>query len=282
MNETEYYDDFSGFTGAEVFDTQDPTLQSAIDEIKEYFESNKARLFFLKQVQIHFEKKYFHWVSYNAINYLIETKEIQHEIIKVGNQEIKILFNRKLRYRKRMQKSMQQVIREYSDENVSAACGEYADILFCSALMREGFLIIDEDTNKLGDKKWEKTGHNLDLIISRDGIYYGCEIKNTFDYIPRDELEVKLDICKHLGAKPLFIMRSAPKTYNFMIIQAGGFSLIFRDKIFPIGKEILVEKIIKELGLPVKTWKSIPTGTIARFVNWHNKHVNSQNIHTSQ
>jgi len=28
-------------------------------------------------------------------------------------------------------------------------------------------------------KKWEKSGHDLDFVLERDGIAYGCEIKNT-------------------------------------------------------------------------------------------------------
>jgi len=41
-------------------------------------------------------------------------------------------------------------------------------------------------------KKWEKTGHDLDFVFSRNGVVYGCEIKNTLGYIEKGELELKL------------------------------------------------------------------------------------------
>jgi hypothetical protein len=119
------------------------------------------------------------------------------------------------------------------------------------------------------DRKWEKTGHDLDFVFMRDGVAYGCEIKNTLGYIDKEELKVKLEMCAYFGIKPLFIMRYAPKTYNKLIYDHGGFALIFETQIYELSQEILVKKIRDVLGLPVICSKAIPGGIIDRFERWH-------------
>ena len=59
-------------------------------------------------------------------------------------------------------------------------------------------------------------------MFERDGRAYGVEIKNTLKYIPKGELSLKIEICRTLGVRPLFIMRFAPKVYNYEIVNAGG------------------------------------------------------------
>lgn len=68
-------------------------------------------------------------------------------------------------------------------------------------------------------KSWSLTNHNLDRIYTRDGLAYGAEIKNTQNYISRDELLTKLQLSQQLGVIPLFIMRFAPKSYVFDVIR---------------------------------------------------------------
>jgi hypothetical protein len=119
--------------------------------------------------------------------------------------------------------------------------------------------------------KWEKSGHDLDFVFEKNGVAYGCEIKNTLGYIDKDELEIKLEMCEHLKVRPLFIMRWSPKTYNKMIIDKGGFAMIFGSQIYELSQAKLVERLRKELGLPVDCPKAIPDGILMRFVNWHEK-----------
>ena len=118
---------------------------------------------------------------------------------------------------------------------------------------------------------WEKSGHDLDFVFEKDGVAYGCEIKNTLGYIQKDELEIKLEMCEHLKVKPLFIMRWSPKTYNKMIVDKGGFVLIFGSQIYELSQEKLVKRLKEELGLPVDCPKAIPGGILERFVKWHEK-----------
>ena len=122
-------------------------------------------------------------------------------------------------------------------------------------------------------KKWRKTGHDLDFIFIKDGIEYGCEVKNTLGYIDKDEMDIKLEMCSFFQVKPLFIMRYAPKSYIDLIYENKGFTLLFKTQIYELSQLDLVNKIIEVTGLPVICSSGIPDGIIDRFENWHKKNV---------
>ena len=120
---------------------------------------------------------------------------------------------------------------------------------------------------------WRETNHNLDRIITRDGLVYGVEIKNTQNYISRDELRLKISICQHLGLIPLFIMRFAPKSYIYEIIQSGGFGLLFEEQIYPWGHTALLNQAREHLLLKVQCPRDVKEGDIQRLLNWHTKRL---------
>ncbi len=109
-------------------------------------------------------------------------------------------------------------------------------------------------------KKWEKTGNDLDFVFSKDGIDWGCEIKNTLGYIDKDELDIKIEMCHFFNVRPLFIVRYAPKTYNHLVYINGGFALLFKTQIYELSQIQLVNRIKEITGLPVISTKSIPDG----------------------
>lgn len=109
----------------------------------------------------------------------------------------------------------------------------------------------------------------LDFLFEKDGIYCGCEIKNTLSYIEKEELDIKMEMCEFFGVRPLFIMRFSPKTYNKSVIDRGGFFMIFEKQIYDLSQKALVEKITKELGLSADCPRAIPEGILERFRRWH-------------
>ena len=74
-----------------------------------------------------------------------------------------------------------------------------------------------------------------------------------------------------MRVKPLFIMRWSPKTYNKMIIDKGGYAMIFEKQIYELNQAKLVERLKAELGLPVDCPKAIPDGILERFLKWHER-----------
>jgi len=135
-------------------------------------------------------------------------------------------------------------------------------------LAGRGFKICGEKVKEYKGKKWDKTNNDLDFVVERDGVTYGSEVKNTWSYINRDEMIVKLDMCKYFGVRPLFIMRGSPKSYNWEIKRWGGYAMIFVAQIYPLSQGMVVKEIKEKLGLEADCPRAIPSGIIDRFINW--------------
>ncbi len=243
-------------------------------EIRELYENNKEAVYYIRQLQVKFEKKYYHWITNNGIIGLYKLGYLKDvRIPKEKGTSTRFFMHHSNRYAKRAINKIEKIIEEYSQDHITRSCGHRAEDLFCKALAMRGFMPISQKVKEYKDKKWEKTNHNLDFIFTRDGISYGCEIKNTLGYIEKEELEIKMEMCDFWGIKPLFIMRYSPKTYIKMIYERGGFALIFETQIYELSQEKLVEKIRKNLELPVICSKAIPNGIIDRFDKWHKRKI---------
>jgi hypothetical protein len=251
----------------------DSYFYEASKEIQELYKTNPQAVFYIRQLQVKFEKKYYHWITRNAIVGLEKIgllKQTNISVISSGNKlELHFFTHPTNRYPKRAANELAKIVAEYSQDHIMRSCGNRAEVLFAEGLATKGFTIYMRKANSYGRKKWTKSGHNLDYIIERNGIAYGCEIKNKLDYIEKNELDIKLKMCKHLGIRPLFIMRASPTCYNNMIINAGGFALIFEAQIYDLSQKYLVEKIRMKLGYKADCPRSIPEGIINRFYRWH-------------
>jgi len=144
--------------------------------------------------------------------------------------------------------------------------------MFDAALPTVGFVPRGRDVRAYGGRSTVRL-KNLDRVFERDEVLYGAEIKNTLDYIDRDEFEEKLLICKDLGLRPLFICRMLPKSYARQVIQAGGFALIFKWQLYPHGQKGFAKEVHEKLGLPTDSPKVIEEGTLQRLVRGHEKIV---------
>jgi hypothetical protein len=268
----DYYYDFVDAPEDYEGSGRDSYFDEVQQEIREIYESDKKGVYYVRQMQIKFEKKYFHWITYNAmiglekIGYLKDIR-IQRE----KGTSARFFIHKTNRYPMRRINKMEKLIEEFSDDTITRSCGHRAEDLFCNSLALKGFIPKAKKVNSYSGEKWEQSGHDLDFVFEKDGIAYGCEIKNTLGYIDKEELEIKLNMCEYLKVKPLFIMRGSPKTYNKMIIDKGGFVLIFGTQIYELSQAELVKRMRSELGLPVDCPKAIPDGIIERFTKWHEK-----------
>ncbi len=248
----------------------DKYVESAKDALISLFDREPNRAYFLKQLEVKLEKAHFHWVTARATNELIRDGILRSEQLPLGAQtRVKFVFHRSYRYYKREIERLLKVVRSYSRPEIARACGEQADILFFNAFMNRGFSSCGQDTNEFQGTRWTETNHNLDFIIQRDGIAYGCEIKNTWDYMDGREMRLKVRLCQHIGTTPLFIVRYAPKTYIEEVRLAGGFTLLFVYQIYPFGQNELVRQITNILEMGADCPTAIPSGIIDRFMRWH-------------
>ncbi len=272
MYEDEFYESPEDYY--ELVSETDSYFLQAQEDIKKLYEEDKNSVYYIRQIQVKFERKYFHWITNNAIMGLHKVGYLKDvRIPREKGTSARYFIYRSNRYPKRRINEIEKLIEEYSQDHITRSCGHRAEDLFLKALAMRGFMPVASKVREYNGKKWEKTGHDLDFVFKRDNIAYGCEIKNTLGYIDKKELQIKLEMCSFWGIKPLFIMRYSPKTYNNMIYEAGGFALIFETQIYELSQGKLVQKMGDVLGLPVICSKAIPDGIIDRFEKWHIKNM---------
>ena len=169
------------------------------------------------------------------------------------------------RFWRRQANEITKRVQRFSEPELTQASGAHGEQMFDAALPRFGFMPTGTKVRSYGGKTWTETGHDLDRVFERDGIAYGTEIKNTLKYIPRDELTAKLKMCKFL--RPLFIVRYAPKSYNFEVFEQGGFTLVIKYQLYPFGRETFADDVKASLRLPVDSPARIEHGTIERLLS---------------
>lgn len=274
IDEYDFYEESEDYEGY----APDHYFKEAQEDIRNLYKENPKSVYYIRQLQVMFEKKYFHWVTNNAVIGLLKIGYLKdYRVKRSSGSSTRFFMHHSNRYPIRAINKIEEVVREYSEDSVTRGCGYRAEDLFCKALALRGFMPKGTKVKEYNGKAWEKTGHDLDYIFARDGIEYGCEMKNTLGYIEKEELEIKIEMCDSFKVKPLFIMRYAPKSYNKVIADRGGFAMIFETQIYELGQVELVKKIQEVIGLPVICTKSIPDGIIDRFENWHVKNSVKKN-----
>jgi hypothetical protein len=267
-------DEFDDFTEPAAH-PRDAAVDRAIIRLREYFDTAPKRVFYSRQIETSLEREFFHWITSKALSDMASGREIQRIAEPVGAQSNPVNFfaNRRHRYVRREIASLSALLERIFDPVFTHAVGRHCELMFDAAFARHGFRVNTRDTNTWNGVIWTATNHNLDRIVTRDGLAYGVEIKNTQTYIDRDELITKLALCRDLSLTPLFLMRFAPKTYMHTINQRKGFGLLFEEQLYPLGYESLAREVRQRLGLKVHSPRDVPESHIARFLKWHERHT---------
>jgi predicted RecB family endonuclease len=246
---------------------RDDKIDEARTSILDFFTRSQGEVFYERQLTVIFERSYFHWITVKALLELAAGGSISSQMLELMPEvPIRFFWARGNRYWKRQAARVMGLVRRFSATAFTHALGSQGELLVDAALPLAGFAPIARNVRSFNDRTWIASGHNLDRIVQREGIYYGVEIKNTLPYIPRDEFRIKLAICAHLGLTPLFVSRMAPKNYNYEIIERGGVSWILGSQFYPFGQEELAEAIRQQLRLPVESPIRIEDGAVARLV----------------
>jgi hypothetical protein len=248
---------------------RDPVLEQAIERLRGFFAHATTRLFYSTQIETTLEREFFHWIVGRGLLELGNAGELTRRTVPLQGQSINFYANRKHRYFERELKTMLGLLARIYDPEFTHAVGRHGELMFDAALGRHGFRTEGSNTNAWSGKTWVATNHNLDRIVVRDGVAYGVEIKNTQNYIPREELRTKLNLCKFLGLRPLFIMRFAPKSYMYEIFKSGGFGLLFEEQMYPWGHATLLKEVREKFGLKVTAPKDVKDGDMQRLLRWH-------------
>jgi hypothetical protein len=252
----------------------DPQVDAAEIALEQFFAEHRDQVYYERQLEVLFESCFFHWITQYALKRLRERGVVASELEDlIGIGRIRFYFHPRHRYWKRQSKEIRQLVLRFSEPQFTKALGDHAETLFDAALPAFGFMPKGRAVTSFNGKTYSTTGHNLDRIFERDGIAYGAEIKNTLSYIDVREYRAKLDMCRVLGLKPLFIVRMAPKSYINETQLLGGYTLVFKYQLYPHGYKYFADHVNNRLGLPADSPTRISDSTIQRFLTWHLKHI---------
>ena len=277
----------------------DPKIGDAKDVLRRHFvNALNAPIrtpYYQHQLQILYEGDFFWWVVANALGELVKEeyltvfdRERVPGLAGLGHmREIKFYANagavktdRDETIMKRRVLRIAKTLEKYSSDENSRVLGKQLESLVESQLKILQFDILDKHTNSHNGKVWNKTKHNLDFIAKRNDLVLGIEVKNSLSVMQPEEIDVKIDMCHHLGIVPVFAVRWI-KPYLYCIKRQGGFSWIFKTQILPFGQESLAKTMFKKLSVlgkkdgsghrlefPVSVRNDLPPKSVRAFERW--------------
>src|ERR1700733_1723783 len=178
-----------------------------------HFEDHPQSVFYSRQLEVLFEREYFHWVTNRALRRLVDEGRVRTEERQLSTGSvIKFVWHRNYRFYRRAADAVFKLVDEYTKAATDGTRGMQGGHLVLAAFARQKFVLMGEETNSYGGKTWDTTKHNLDLIFERNGVAYGIEVKNTLGYLDVSEFVTKIKLARHIGVKPVFAVRALPKT----------------------------------------------------------------------
>lgn len=101
------------------------------------------------------------------------------------------------------------LVDRYGQDTVTEHLGKHLETSVYHELRAQGFEIVGENTNEYNGSTWLKSGHDLDFIAEHNSgrLNIGVEVKNRLGLITKDELIIKLNMCKYLGFVPVMAVR---------------------------------------------------------------------------
>jgi hypothetical protein len=147
----------------------DPVEIGARELLRDFFERNRQRVYFSRQLEVQNEDRYFHWITNRAIRDLeAEGVILSERRSLIAGGTIKLLWHRKFRYHKREAARLVDLVNEYSAPNIGAALGLQGEALILEGFASIEFVMKGRDKNKYGERAWTESDHDLDFIFERD------------------------------------------------------------------------------------------------------------------
>ncbi|MBJ9756644.1 hypothetical protein [Burkholderia cepacia] len=234
-----------------------------------HFVDHPEQVFYSRQLEVLFEREYFHWVTNRAVRGLIAEGFLGMEARRLSiGSEIKLVWNKKFRFYKRAANDVFELVDRYTSSATDGTLGMQGEHLVLAAFARRQFLLLSEESRSYKGVEWTETGHDLDFIFEKGGMGYGVEVKNTLGYLDVSEFVTKIRMARHIGVRPVFAVRALPKTWAEVLIRAGGYAMIMGFQFYPWTHKDLADSIREKLLLPVDTPKRIEVGTMLRFERW--------------
>lgn len=131
---------------------------------------------------------------------------------------------------------------------LSSYAGFYAQKLWVKAFRELDFNILGEDMYEF-DENTSSVKGDIDIIVERDGVVFGVEVKNGLSY-PTD-IRRKFRIAAELKTIPFFVARTLSWGDRKWLPANGGLMKLYDVSIFSPDCPKKVQQCIKMLGVPI-------------------------------
>ncbi len=260
-------DDFFDLGAHEIeVGPRDAKVDEAKAKLLAHFEANPKGVYYEHQLEIIFERQFFHWITGKALHELTAEEKIASELMTLpGPVPIRFYHRKSHRAWRRQAKEILALVAAFSNEDFSRGLGRHGEQMVDAALPRIGFVRLAREAKTYGDKIWVETGHDLDRIYRYEELVFGMEIKNRLSYMDLADIGMEIRICKHLGLIPFFVVRMFPKSYFDFVQKQGGITLILEYQLYPHGQHRFAREVKEKLGLPVDSPPEIFDATLERL-----------------
>jgi hypothetical protein len=249
---------------------RDTKVDDAKKELLGFFEANPRTVFYEHQLEVIFERRFYHWITGKALHELAADAKrgrIASDLLTLSGA-VPIRFYRHKSHRGwRLQaREILKLVRTFSTEDFSRGLGRHGEQMADAALPRVGFIRLARNTRTYNGRMWTETDHDLDRIYCYEDLVFGAEIKNRLSYMDLEDIRTKIRICRQLRLIPLFIVRMFPKSYFDLVYREGGISLILEYQLYPHGQHALARQVREKLRIPVDCPPEIRDETLQRLL----------------
>ena len=126
--------------------------------LRGFFEHNRQRVYFSRQLEVQNEDRYFHWIINRAIRDLESEGLILSERRNLSSGgTIKVLWHKRFRYYKREAAKLVALVNEYSAPNIGAALGLQGEALILEGFASIEFVMKGRDKNEYSGQRWTQS-----------------------------------------------------------------------------------------------------------------------------
>jgi hypothetical protein len=152
-------------------------VEQAKKDLISRINADPEAVFYERQLQLLYEKPYYHWVTARALEELAEDGDIRSEHLTLRrplmtdagrvetNVQMRFFFYKKARSWLRKARKIAALVETYCEPALTRAVGNHAEILFDAALPRAGFMPVARNVREYKGRRWERSNHNLDRIL---------------------------------------------------------------------------------------------------------------------
>jgi hypothetical protein len=136
----------------------DPAVQELEPQLLDYLDAHPDTVFYETQLDVIFEKEFFHWVTARALKDLREAGKIGSALEELSpNVPLRFYFSKRCRYWRRKADELRRMVLTYSDQAFTRALGVQGELLIDAGLPLVGFMPVAREVQSWGGRTWRET-----------------------------------------------------------------------------------------------------------------------------